>query len=182
MDEIFQGDDVLYKKFAKELYLNRLKKYYLNDLTAEQIEKQFSAKLEKYSEDKIINELQKRYQNKEYRHFKDLRTEIREGITSKLLNEVDNLDLKLEYFISDTDNNPLEQKYKIYLLYKEWANWGTKKSKVFSKVNKLTVDIEAIMDFVNQQYAIYKKEKKGETEFTNIEEKYKADFFSSVSI
>ena len=181
LDEIFQGDDVLYKKFAKELYLNRLKKYYLNDLTAEQIEKQFSAKLEKYSEDKIINELQKRYQNKEYRHFKDLRTEIREGITSKLLNEVDNLDLKLEYFISDTDNNPLEQKYKIYLLYKEWANWGTKKSKVFSKVNKLTVDIEAIMDFVNQQYAIYKKEKKGETEFTNIEEKYKADFLAQLA-
>ena len=32
LDEIFQGDDVLYKKFAKELYLNRLKKYYLNDM------------------------------------------------------------------------------------------------------------------------------------------------------
>jgi hypothetical protein len=179
LDEIYQGNDELYKKFAKELYINRLKKYYFNDLTTEQIEKQFSAKLEKYSEDKIINEIRKRFNEKEYRHIAELRKKIKEGIESKIIDDTGNLDSKLDGFISDTDNNPLEQKYKIYLLYKEWANWGTKKSKAFEISKKAKVNIDDIINFINQQYAAHLREEK--TEFDNIKEKYKADFIAQIA-
>lgn len=179
LDEIFQGNDELYKNFAKELYLNRLKKYYSNDLTSEQVDKQFSTKLEKYSEDKIINELRKRYNGKEYRHLNELRKKIKDGIDNKIIDDTANLDSKLDSLVSDTDNNPLEQKYKIYLLYKEWANWGTKKSKVFEATKKIKVNIDDIIDFVNKQYTIHKKEEK--TEFDNIKEKYKADFMAQLA-
>ena len=179
LDEIFQGNDDLYKNFAKELYLNRLKKYYSNDLTAEQIDKQFSTKLEKYSEDKIINELQKRYNGKEYRHLIELREKIKEGIGLKAIEDIANLDSNLETLVSDTENNPLEQKYKIYLLYKEWANWGTKKSKVFEDMTKSKVNINVVVDFVNQQYRAFKNGEK--TEFDNIKEKYKADLLAQLT-
>jgi len=177
LDEIFQGNDELYKNFAKELYLNRLKKYYSNDLSAEQIEKQFSTKLEKYSEDKIINELRKRYNGKEYRHLIVLREKIKEGIGLKSIENVVNLDL--EILVSDTENNPLEQKYKIYLLYKEWANWGTKKSKVFDGIEKSKVNINLIIDFVNQQYRAFKDGER--TDFDNIKEKYKGDLLAQLT-
>lgn len=179
LDEIFQGNDDLYKGFAKELYVNRLKKYYSIDLTLEQIDKQFSTKLEKYSEDKIISELRKRYNGKEYRHLNELRKKIKEGIDNKVIEDIDDLDSKLEGFIFGTDNNPLEQKYKIYLLYKEWANWGTKRSKVFEITKKPKVNIGDIIDFVNQEYSEHKRGKK--TEFDNIKEKYKADFMAQLA-
>lgn len=179
LDEIYQGNDELYKNFAKELYINRLKKFYLNDLTTEQIEKQFSAKLEKYSEDKIINEIRKRFNEKEYRHIIELRKKIKEAIDNKIIDDTSNLDSKLDSFISDTHNNPLEQKYKIYFLYKEWANWGTKKSKVFEISKKAKVNIDDIINFINEQYAAYLREEK--TEFDNIKEKYKADFIAQLA-
>ncbi len=179
LDEIFQGNDDLYKKFAKELYVNRLKKYYSNDLSSEQIENLFSAKLEKYSEEKIINELQKRYSGKDYRHINELRKKIKEGIDNKLIDKITDLDSKLERFIADTENNPLEQKYKIYLLYKELANWGTKKSKVFEITRKSQISIGDIFDFINHQYEEFKKD--GNTEFDNIKEKYKADFIAQLA-
>lgn len=179
LDEIFQGNDDLYKGFAKELYVNRLKRYYSIDLTLEQIDKQFSTKLEKYSEDKIISELRKRYNGKEYRHLNELRKKIKEGIDNKVIEDIDDLDSKLEDFIFGTDNNPLEQKYKIYLLYKEWANWGTKRSKVFEITKKPKVNIGDIIDFVNQQYSEHKRGEK--TEFDNIKEKYKADFMAQLA-
>lgn len=186
LDDIYQGDDGLYKKFAKELYINRLKKYYSNDLKPEQIDKQFSTKLEKYSEDKIINELRKRNtearkrnEDAEYHHLNELRKKIREGIDNKIIDDIVDLDSTLDSLVSDTDNNPLEQKFKIYLLYKEWANWGTKKSKVFEITKKTRVNVYDIIDFVNKQYVAHKK--KGKTEFDNIKEKYKADFIAQLA-
>ncbi|MDR3047481.1 MAG: hypothetical protein LBU51_07725, partial [Bacteroidales bacterium] len=101
------------------------------------------------------------------------------NVDSKIIDDIANLDSKLNSFVSDTDNNPLEQKYKIYLLYKECANWGTKKSKVFETTKKTKINIDDIIDFVNQQYTAHKKEE--ETEFKNIKEKYKADFIAQLA-
>jgi hypothetical protein len=179
LDEMFQGNDTLYRNFAKELYINRLSRYYSNDLAPEQIDKQFSAKLEKYSEDKIIEELQKRYSGKEYRHLNDLRKKIKKGIDDSIIDKVSDLDSKLESFISDTENNPLEQKYKIYFLYKELANWGTKDSKVFTDKKKIKICVTDIFNFVSRQYNAYKKGEK--TEFDNIKEKYRADFLAQLT-
>ncbi|MEA4996586.1 ORC-CDC6 family AAA ATPase [Petrimonas sulfuriphila] len=182
LDEIFQGNDSLYKSFAKELYINRLKKYYSNDLTPEQIDKQFSIKFEDYTDEKIINELRKRYNGKEYRHLSELYKKIKEGSENGTIDTVDSLELKLNSFMSDTNNNPLEQKYKIYFLYKEWANWGTKKSKVFGLTKKTRPNIDDIISFVNDQYVEYKKnDKDRKTEFYNIKEKYKADFIAQLA-
>ena len=181
LDNIYQDNEVLYKRFAKELYISRLKRYYTNNLTSEQIDNQFSTKLEKYSEDIIINKLRERKESNktEYHHLKELRKKIKTGIDRKIIKDTVDLNSSLNSFISDTDNNPLEQKYKIYLLYKEWANWGGKRSKVFEKTQESQVNIEDIIDFVNQQYNEYKNGK--ETEFDNIKEKYKADFIAQLA-
>lgn len=180
LDEMLQVNDELYKKFAKELYVNRLKKYYSDVLTSEQIDKQFSTKLEKYSENKIIEEIVKKNNDKKYyHHVNELLKKIKQGIDCNIVEEITNIDSVLESLVADTENNPLEQKYKINLLYKEWANWGTKNSKVYEDKKKSKVSINEIIGFVNKQYTAHKKGEK--TEFNNIKEKYKFDLLAQLT-
>ncbi len=180
LDEIFQGNDELYKNFAKDLYVSRLQRYFSGDLTSEQIDKQFSTKLEKYSDEKITVELSKRFNGKEYKHIIELRSRIKEGSHEKVINHSISIDSIIEKIIDGTNDNPLEQKYKIYLLYREWANWGMQKSKITEGKKKTTkVNIECIIDYVNEQYSLYKNGEKGE--FDNIKEKYKADLLAQLT-
>ena len=44
----------------------------------------------------------------------ELYKKIKEGSENGTIDTVDSLELKLNSFMSDTNNNPLEQKYKIY--------------------------------------------------------------------
>jgi hypothetical protein len=180
LDEIFQGNDELYKNFAKDLYVSRLQRYFSGDLTSEQIDKQFSNKLEKYSDEKITVELSKGLMGKNIKHIIELRSRIKEGSHEKVINHSISIDSIIEKIIDGTNDNPLEQKYKIYLLYREWANWGMQKSKITEGKKKTTkVNIECIIDYVNEQYSLYKNGEKGE--FDNIKEKYKADLLAQLT-
>jgi len=181
LDDIFQNNEKLYKKFANQLYEDRLKKFYTNDLTPEHIGKNFSDKLEMYTEDKIINELRNRKGNKEkeYQHIKELRKNIEKGIRDGIVEEIIDIDSSMESLVMDTDDNPLEQKYKICLLYSEWANWGSKNSKVHERTKKLKVNIDDIIQYVNQQYSLHNDGQK--TEIQNIKEKYKFDLLAQLT-
>ena len=171
LDSVIRKNNELYKLFAKELYLNRLKKHFLQkglNFNSETIEKTLSIKFEKYTDEKIIDELKKK---KELKHIKDLNEKlqmgIKKGVTYGVVDEskIPNL---INELLENTQENPLEQKYKIFLFYKKWAN------------AKIEIDtIPNIIEFVNLEY---NKSMIGvSSEFDNIKEKYKNDFLAQLT-
>lgn len=168
LDEEFQANEDMYKEFAKKLYLRRLQSLY-PDLESKEIETKFSNKFEEYSDEKIINIITVKHKDGCYKHIKNLRSKIisasKKG-TIKTLKEKE-VDILINQIISNTDNNPLEQKYKIYLLYKTWAN------------TKGVISLQPIVDSVNIEYNLFLAKEK--SEFDNIQEKYKSDLLAQLS-
>ncbi len=168
LDEEFQANEDIYKEFAKKLYLRRLENLY-PDRDINQIETLFSNKFEDYSDEKMINVIIEKCKGKEYKHIKLLRNKIidasKKGIIKKLTNK--EIELLLNEIISNTDNNPLEQKYKIYLLYKNWAN------------TKGIIQLKSIVKAVNKEYSIFLAKQK--SEFDNIRQKYKSDLLAQLA-
>jgi len=66
-------------------------------------------------------------------------------------------------------------------LYREWANWGTARSKTLHTTKNEKIDISELIKFVNEQYKLYKQNDKNRSEFSNIIEKYKADFLAQLT-
>lgn len=179
LDDIFQLNEDIYKNFAKELYIKRLKKSFLNNLTSDQIYEQFSSKFEKYSDDTLVIELSKRFCGKEYRHIGELRKKIKEGLDAKIILPNFDIEIILESLIKGLDNNALQHKFKIYLLYREWSNWGTKFCKIKAGQKKSIVELTEIVDFVNKQYLQFVSQEP--SEFDNIKEKYKSEFLAQLA-
>lgn len=168
LDEEFQANEDMYKEFAKKLYLRRLENLY-SDTEIKQIEIKFSNKFEEYSDEKIINAIIEKYKDGDYKHIKLLRNKITNASkkgTIKALTEKE-VDRITNQIISNTDNNPLEQKYKIYLLYKNWANI------------KGVISLQSIADAVDKEYNLFLAKQK--SEFDNIREKYKSDLLAQLS-
>jgi hypothetical protein len=172
LDDILCKNEKEYQKFAKDLCICRLKKHFKN-FSEEKIFKVFSRKFEKYSDKIIIENLQNK---KEYKHITDLKQRIQDAIKEDIFQT--DIEKCIEKIIDGIDN-PLEQKYRIYLLYREWANWGTAKSKIPFTTNKEKINIDKIIIFVKKQYELHRQNEK--SEFFNIIEKYKSDFLAQLA-
>lgn len=174
IDLLIRKNEGLYKKFAKELYINRLKKFYLNkgidfDATSE---KNFESKFEKYSDDKIIDRLKNK---PELRHIKNLRksltTYLEKNYKRHGIQAASGIDSYVSKLLGDllrqTNRNPVEEKSKLFLFYQRWY--------------KLKADetFDAIVQYINIEYSKYVQNEP--SEFDNIKEKYKADFLAQLT-
>lgn len=153
MDEHFQKNEKDFDVFARELILKRLKREDKGAVS------ELEAKFKNGKE--VIAEQIKIAKKGNYKHLKNLSNNVKMGIKKGLLTEKeDDIQTIIDYITADTDNNPLEQKYKLYLFYQMWAD---------HKAITL-VDIAAM---VKDEYLKYKRG--DESKFNNIVEKYKSD-------
>lgn len=153
MDEHFQKNEKDFDVFARELILKRLKREDKGAVS------ELEAKFKNGKE--VIAEQIKIAKKGNYKHLKNLSNNVKMGIKKGLLTEKeDDIQTIIDYITADTDNNPLEQKYKLYLFYQMWAD---------HKAITL-VDIAAM---VKDEYLKYKRG--DESKFSNIVEKYKSD-------
>lgn len=172
LDIIIRKNENLYKQFAETLYINRLKKYYENkglSLKDNDVKANFIDKFELYSEDKILERIINKNRKKEYKHLKDLRDNLSSGIKlqrSLDLNNNNQIEAIINGIVLNTDNNPLEQKYKLFYLYKLW--YRSKKGDTFTGFLKL----------INKEYDKFRLKKK--SEFAEIVDKRKKDFIAQL--
>lgn len=172
LDEIIRKNEILYKKFAEKLFTNRLEKFYErrrlaveSDILKENFEKKFEA----YNEEKILDEIVQKNQN-EFKHLRDLRKKIRSAITRgqslniKNNDEIDSIISRIEL---NTHGNPLEQKYKLFNLYKLWSKADKKSS------------LNDLVDFVNAEYDKYIDDKP--STFDEIVDKRKKDLIAQLT-
>lgn len=173
LDVIIRRNELFYKQFATKLYTNRLMKYYefrRLKVNEKDVNKSFYERFVPYDENKILAEIKDKNKNKEYKHLRDLREKLSLGIKSGMalnLNRDTNLDEIIEAITLNTDNDPLEQKYKLFYLYQIWKQ--AKKKDTF----------EELLGVINSEY---KKYKAGiQSEFLDIIEKRKKDFIAQLT-
>jgi hypothetical protein len=173
LDVIIRSNEDLYKQFAEKLYVNRLIKYYEFKglkVKVQDVNKNFCDKFEPYDENRILNEIRDKNRNKEYKHLKELRKKLLAGIkTGQALNlkkdvEVDEI---VNAIALHTDNNPLEQKYKLFFFYKLWSK-GTNKD-----------TFNAFLETINCEFDKFKKGNK--SEFDEIVDKRKKDLIAQLT-
>lgn len=170
LDFIIRSNEDIYIQFAKKLYLNRLKKYYDSkklNLSIDQIEKSFISNFEEYDEEKIIAQIKAKNKNKEYKHIKDLKRKISEGIKSNQalgLSDQDATTPLVDKLIGDTDN-PLMQKYKIFAFYQLWYQEKG--------------DFFYIVDFINEEFLKLRNNEK--SIFDEIKDKRKKDLIAQLT-
>ena len=170
LDEIMRLDKAVYKKFAETLYSKRLQKYYQNkglNVSGEDIKDKFKGRFEAYQEEKLLSEIIKKNNKKEYKHLVDLRQRLISGIKENIaldLKKVSQIDSIIKAIVKNTDSNPLFQKYKIFFLYKEW--FQSKNDKGFNE----------IISLLNKEFLLFKSKK--DSLFDEIKEKRKQDFIA----
>lgn len=153
LDEHFRNNEKDFDTFAQELILKRLKREDKKAIC--ELESKFKNGKE------IIAEQIKFSKNGNYKHLKNLSNNIKMAAKKGQIKEKEeDVQTIIDNIIVDTDNNPLEQKYKIYLFYQMWAE-----HKAVTLVN--------ISVIVKDEYLKYKRGK--ESRFKNIVEKYKND-------
>lgn len=177
LDEKMQEDEKAYQEFAKQLLVKRLKEFLPNEFNDEQIIENFSKKLEKFQEDEFLAAFSERVKNKEYKHIKDLRTKLNRGIKLKVIDDSLTVDAIISSLLDGITDKPLEQKFKIYLFYREWANLGSKRSKI-CETSTHNAKANILVNYVNDEYSKYLK--KISSEFDNIREKYRSDLLSQL--
>lgn len=160
LDGVFREQDNFYTEFAKKLCENRLIEYCENKANVD-----FSSflinKFEKFDLQRVLDDLILKSKKKDLKHFANFRESIKKAIQKKLIldNEVD-----IENLIESIKNdccNPLEEKYKLRIIYQAWANANT------------SVNISKIVEEANEEF---KKYKEGQlSDFENTIEKYKSD-------
>lgn len=173
LDEIIRSNEELYKQFAENLYVNRLIKYYESKglkVNPDEIKRGFCDRFEPYSESKILDEIILKNRKKEFKHLKSLRKKLSEG--AKLgqaldLKDDSKIDEIVEAITLNTNNNPLEQKYKLFYLYQLW--YGAKKGDTFKKLT----------DLINQEFSQFKNGKL--SKFKDIGEKRKKDLIAQLT-
>jgi len=173
LDDIIRKNEKLYKQFAEQLYLNRLAKYYETKnrkINPEELNARFCNKFEPMNEEKLIRDIIQRNNGKEYKHLKNLKKKLLQGIKFKLSlditneNQIDSLIKEIKLY---TNNNPLEQKYKIFLLYQLWfqANKNESFKNILKKVN---IEYEKNIEGLN-------------SDFKEIKDKRKKDFIAQLA-
>jgi len=173
LDVLIRSNEDLYKQFAEKLYTNRLIKYYESKgrkMKAQDVNKNFCDRFEPYDENRILKEIVDKNKKKEYKHLKELKKKLSTGIKAgQSLDLTD--DTKVEGIINsitlNTDNNPLEQKYKIFFLYGLW--YRAKKGDTFQKFT----------DLINIEYSLFKNGNAGK--FDDIVEKRKKDLIAQLT-
>ncbi|NOS94391.1 MAG: hypothetical protein HOP30_20955 [Cyclobacteriaceae bacterium] len=172
IDLLIRKNEVLYKKFAKELYINRLKKFYLNKGINFDATSDFESKFEKYSDDKIIDQLKNK---PELKHIKNLRNSLISYLEKnykrhKIERESDIQDYVnklIAEILLQTNRNPIEEKSKIFLFYQRW--YKLKPEETF----------DSVVRHINLEYSNYIQNLS--SEFDNIKEKYKNDFLAQLT-
>lgn len=153
MDEHYQKNEKEFEDFARELIRKRLKRDDNSAIT--ELELKF-----KNGKDLIAEKI-KSSKKGNYKHLKNLAAKIKSAIKKGLITEKEeNITEIITNVIAYTDDNPLEQKYKLYLFYQMWAEHS----------GLTLLDISAM---VNDEYLKYKNGE--DTKFKNIIEKYKND-------
>jgi hypothetical protein len=172
LDVIIRSDENLYKQFADRLYTNRLTKYYESKglkIRSDEINKNFCNRFEEYSEAKIIEEIKDKNKRKEYKHLLELRKKLSLGIKSgNVLNlKESDIDNVINEIKANTNNNPLQQKYKIFHLYKLWSKASRK-----DNFNDFLV-------IINTQFNKFKQGHK--SIYSEIVDKRKKDFIAQLT-
>ena len=175
LDVIIRSNEDIYVKFAEKLYTNRLLKYYQQKglkINGEEMNKKFCDKFEQYSEDLFLKEIieknKKKY--KEFKHLRELRKKLSDAIKINRALEItdeNEIDSIIKEIIHDTDDCPLEQKYKVFYLYQLWF-----------QSNKKTTFKEILRE-ISSEYSKYKSTKLGA--FKDIKDKRKKDFLAQLS-
>lgn len=159
IDEYYQRNESAYDKFARRLISKRLNREDTSSI------KDLESKFQR-GKDEIIESIYSKTNNGNYKHWRNLSTEIKNAIKNNMVADSENsIPLIIEELKADTNNNPLEQKYKIYLFYQMWAE---------SKF----VNLSEIAKHVKNEYVQYIK--KSASKFDNIVEKYKSDFIAQL--
>lgn len=173
LDFIIRSNESLYKEFAKKLYINRLSKYYLSKgaaISTSAIDTVFCNKFEKYEDDIIIKQIIEKNKKKEYKHLKELKRKLmsvaKNHQENKLYEEKDVEEI-LQQLVHKTNDNPLEQKYKLFLFYQKW--YKIKKGESFSSIVKK----------INSEYDKYLNGK--ESSFDDIKDKRKKDLLAQLT-
>jgi hypothetical protein len=158
MDIYYQYNEKAFESFALELINKRL----MRDDKEAVVD--LAAKF-KNGKDEAIS-LIKTSKKGNYKHFKNLSNEIKLSIKRGIVPEnEEDIQIVLNNIKADTDDNPLEQKYKLYLFYQMWADRKTK-------------SLVEISESVKNEYSNYKKGK--DSKYSNIVEKYKSDFIAQL--
>ena len=158
MDVYYQYNEKAFEAFARELISKRLKR---DDKEAVA---DLAAKFKNGKEEAIS--LIKISKKGNYKHLKNLSSEIKLAIKRGLVPESeDDIQAIINNIKADTDDNPLEQKYKLYLFYQMWSD---------RKIKSLV----EISESVKNEYRNYKEDK--DSKYSNIIEKYKSDFIAQL--
>ena len=158
MDIYYQYNEKAFESFARELISKRLKR------EGKEAVADLAAKFKNGKEEAIS--LIKISKKGNYKHFKNLSSEIKLAIKRGLLPEnEEDIQIVINNIKADTEDNPLEQKYKLYLFYQMWAD---------RKIKSLV----EISELVKSEYNSYKEGK--ESKYSNIVEKYKSDFIAQL--
>ncbi|HET7117832.1 MAG TPA: hypothetical protein VFI29_15160 [Hanamia sp.] len=173
LDEIIRSNEELYKQFAEKLYVNRLIKYYESKglkVNPDEIKRSFCDRFEPYNEAKILEEIIQKNKKKEFKHLKALRKKLSDGAKSGQaldLHDDSKIDKIVEAITLNTDNNPLEQKYKLFYLYQLW--YSAKKGDTF----------KSFTDLINHEFSRFQN---GEySKFKDIVEKRKKDLIAQLT-
>lgn len=181
LDDIFQKNEGIYVNFAKELYKKRLENFYKETGPHNDFVENFSEKFEKYSDDVILQKINKKFQNKKFRHILEFKRKLKQGIEKNLFIEPIKIDEIVDNLLSDVGDQPLEQKYKLYIFYREWSNWDNANSKISNSgsiVNK--IDAKKIVEYINREYKDFQNNKT-EGDLYNVKEKYKSDLIAQLA-
>ncbi|HEX8378780.1 MAG TPA: hypothetical protein VF602_13265 [Pedobacter sp.] len=173
LDKLIRDNENLYKDFAEKLFTDRLVRYYKNrklNISPQEVNTKFKEKFEKYDELKILNEIKEKNKKREYEHLKEFRRKLTSAIKANYaleLKDPSEVNAVIESLKENTNNNPLEQKYKLFLFYKLWN-----KAKKGDTIKKFIAEI-------NKEYS--KHISKQESVFDDIQDKRKKDFIAQLA-
>lgn len=153
MDEHYQKHEKDYEEFARELIRKRLKRDDKGAIA------ELEAKFRNGKED--IPGRIKSLKKGNYKHLKNLTSKLKAALKKGGgVGKEEDVQRIVENIVAHTDDNPLEQKYKLYMFYQMWADHTPQ-------------TLLRISEVVNEEYVKYKKGE--ESKFKNIIEKYKND-------
>lgn len=174
-----------YKEFSKQLVVKRLEKYYSErqKVDSKLILENFISKFIVYDEKLIIKELIEKVKDKEYVHVRDLKFSLKKEkdvIKNQLSIKENDLDFNdkindyiegiITNLVSETEDNPIIQKYNFFYFYKLWFQNRNNK-----KINFLNLSVEVnknCIDYMNGKDSYHKV----------INEKWKKDLISQLLI
>lgn len=158
IDEYYQKNEGEYDNFARKLIVKRLNMDDSNSI------KELETKFQK-GKDEVIGSICAK-KNGNYKHWNNLSAELKTAIKNRMVvDTMENIPLIIDELKADTNNDPLNQKYKIYLFYQLWAE---AKSANLYEISK-NVKIE-YGHYINRE----------QSRFENIVEKYKSDFIAQL--